>query len=71
MATERHSDEQELKMLREIEVHLQDSNGVMSACRKAGISGNTYDYWRKKFGGLGWSQLSEMMALRKENERLE
>ena len=26
--------------------------------------------WRKKFGGLGRPQLSEMKALKKENERL-
>jgi len=40
------------------------------SCRKAGISDKTYYYWRKKFGGMGRSQLSEMRALRKENERL-
>ena len=43
---------------------------VVSSCRKAGISDKTYYYWRKKFGGMGRSQLSEMRALRKENGRL-
>lgn len=37
---------------------------------QAGISDKTYYYWRKKFGGLGSPQLSEMKALKKENERL-
>ena len=70
MARKRYSDEDALKILREIDVHLHDGLDVVSACRKAGISGKTYYYWRKKFGGLGRSQLSEMRALKKENERL-
>jgi len=42
----------------------------VSSCRKAGISDKTYYYWRKKFGGMGRPQLSEMRSLQKENERL-
>ena len=40
------------------------------ACRSAGISDATYYNWRKKFGGMGRSQLSELKALEKENQRL-
>ena len=53
MARKRYSDEDVLKLLREIDVHLHDGLDVVSACRKAGISDKTYYYWRKKFGGLG------------------
>ena len=70
MVRKRYSDEDALKILREIDVHLHDGLDVVSACRKAGISDKTYYYWRKKFGGLGRRQLSEMKALKKENERL-
>ena len=70
MARKRFSDEDALKFLREIEVHLHDGLDVVSACRKAGISYKTYYYWRKKFGGIGRPQLSEMRALQKENDRL-
>ena len=70
MARKRYSDEDALKILREIDVHLHDGLDVMSSCRKAGISDKTYYYWRKKFGGMGRSQLFEMRALKKENERL-
>ncbi|MEM6713343.1 MAG: transposase [Pseudomonadota bacterium] len=70
MARKRYSDEDALKLLREIDVHLHDGLDVVSACRKAGISDKTYYYWRKKFGGMGRPQLSEMRALQKENERL-
>lgn len=70
MARKRYSDEDALKVLREIDVYLYDGLDVVSSCRKARISDKTYYHWRKKFGGLVRSQLSEMRALRKENERL-
>ena len=70
MARKRYLDEDALKVLREIDVHLHDGLDVVSSCRKAGISDKTYYYWRKKFGGMGRSLLSEMRALRKENEGL-
>ena len=70
MGRKRYSDEDVLKLLREIDVHLHDGLDVLSACRKAGISDKSYYYWRKKFGGLSRSQVSEMKLLKKENERL-
>ncbi len=70
MARKRHSDEDVLKLLREIEVRLVSGNDVTTACRAAGISDATYYTWRKKFGGMGRSQLSELKALEKENQRL-
>ena len=38
MARKRYSDEDALKVLREIDVHLHDGLDVLSSCRKAGIS---------------------------------
>jgi putative transposase len=70
MARQRHSDEDILKLLREIEVRLASGSDVATACRAAGISDATYYIWRKKFGGMARSQLSEMKALEKENQRL-
>ena len=52
MARKRYSDEDALKVLREIDVHLHDGLDVVSSCRKAGISDKTYYHWRKKFGGM-------------------
>ena len=51
MARKRYSDEDVLKLLREIDVHLHDGLDVVSACGKAGISDKSYYYWRKKFRG--------------------
>ena len=66
MARKRYSDEDCLRLLREIELQAD----VPSACRSAGISDATYYNWRQKFGGMGRSQLAEMKALEKENRRL-
>ena len=70
MARKRYSDEDIFKLLREVEVHIHSGMDVVCACRKAGVSDKTYYAWRKKFGGLVRSQLSEMKSLRKENDRL-
>ncbi len=70
MARKRHSDEDVLKLLREIELKLTAGDDVATACRSVGISDATYYNWRKRFGGMGRSQLSEMKGLEKENARL-
>ncbi len=49
---------------------MASGSDVATACRAAGISDATYYTWRKKFGGMARSQLSEMKALEKENQRL-
>ena len=70
MARKRHSDEDILKLLREIELKLTAGDDVASACRGVGISDATYYNCRKRFGGMGRLQLSEMKGLEKENARL-
>ena len=70
MARKRYSDEDCLRVLREIEVHLSGGMDVPTACRTAGISDATYYTWRKKFGGMARSDLAEKKALEKENQRL-
>ena len=70
MARKRFSDEDILKLLRQIELSLASGGDVASACRSAGVSDATYYNWRKRFGGMGKSQLSELRSLEKENARL-
>ena len=53
-----------------MEVELAAGADVATACRSAGISDATYYTWRKKFGSIGRSQLMELKALEKENQRL-
>ena len=70
MARKRYSNEDILKLLREIEIHIHGGMDVVSACREARVSDKTYYGWRKKFGDMGRSQLSEIKSLQKENDRL-
>ncbi len=40
------------------------------ACKEAGIHTQTYDRWRKEYGGLKVEQAKRLEALEKENTRL-
>ena len=60
MARKRYNEEDILRLLREIEVHLHGGMDVVSACRTAGISDKTYYGWRKRYGGMGRAKLSEL-----------
>ena len=70
MARKRFSDEDILNLLRQIELNLASGSDVASACRSAGVSDATYYNWRKRYGGMGRSQLQEFKAMEKENSRL-
>ncbi len=70
MARKRYSDEDCLRILRQVELDLAGGADVAKACRAAGISDATYYIWRKKFGGMAKGQLAELKALEKENQRL-
>ncbi len=54
----------------EIELKLADGSDVQSACRAVGVADATYYNWRRRFGGIARSQLSELRNLEKENARL-
>jgi putative transposase len=50
----------------------QSENGitVSEICRKMGVSEATFYNWKKKYGGLGVSELRELRQLKDENTRL-
>ncbi|MEP2031142.1 MAG: transposase [Paracoccaceae bacterium] len=70
MARKRHTDEDILWLLREIELSLASGSDVATACRTAGVSDATDYTWRKRFGGMGRSEMANLKALQKENDRL-
>ncbi|PCJ68554.1 MAG: hypothetical protein COA62_15535 [Rhodobiaceae bacterium] len=70
MARKRYSDEDVLNLLRQIELSLTPGSSVERACRSAGVSDAAHYNWRKKYGGMGKSQLQELKGLEKENGRL-
>jgi len=43
---------------------------VAEVCRKMGISEATFYNWKKKFGGLGVSELRRLRQLEEENFKL-
>jgi putative transposase len=43
---------------------------VEEVCRKMGISDATFYNWRKKYGGLGPSELRRLKQLEEENSKL-
>ena len=43
---------------------------VSEVCRKMGISEATFYNWKKKYGGLGVSELRRLRQLEDENQRL-
>lgn len=50
----------------------QGENGVKvdEICRKMGISEATFYNWKKKYGGLGVTELRRLKQLEEENARL-
>lgn len=43
---------------------------VEEICRKLGVSEGTYFRWKKRYGGVGVTELRELRQLRDENRKL-
>jgi putative transposase len=66
MGKKGHTEEEVLRVLREAE----SGETVVEICRKHGISQQTFYLWKKKYAGLGLSELRELRQLREENAKL-
>jgi putative transposase len=66
MAKKGHSEEEILRVLREAE----SGTTVVEVCRKHGISQQSFYLWKRKYAGLGLSELRELRQLRDENGKL-
>lgn len=66
MARRGHTEEQILRALRQAE----SGTKVGDICREHGISEATYYIWKKRYAGLGLSELRELRQLREENSKL-
>ncbi len=52
-------------------LHQADTgSSVEEVCRKVGISRATFYAWKKKFGGIGVSELRRLRQLEEENRKL-
>ena len=52
MSMKRYKPEQIVTVLRQIEVAVANGKSTPQACTEAGIRTQTYDRWRKEYGGL-------------------
>ncbi len=66
MAKKGHTEEEILRVLREA----VSGTTVVEVCRKHGISQQSFYLWKRKYAGLGLSELRELRQLREENGKL-
>ena len=66
----KHSPEQIVNILRQIEVASANGKTHPLACREAGITEQTFYRWRKEYGGLKLNQAKRLKELEKENTKL-
>ena len=70
MANRRHTPEEIVTKLRQVEVLVGQGMPRLDAIREVQITEQTFYRWRKLYGGMGTDQLRELKRLKKENERL-
>jgi putative transposase len=61
-----HTEEHILQALRQAE----GGEKVAEVCRKLGISEQTFYTWKRRYTGMGLSELRELRQLREENAKL-
>jgi putative transposase len=66
MAGKRHSEEQIVYALRQVE----GGKKVSEVCREMGVSQQAFYSWRRRYAGLGLQELRELRQLREENRKL-
>ena len=65
-----HTPEQIIQKLRQAEVELAQGSTVPAACRKIGVTRQTFYRWRSEYGGMRVDQAKRLKALEQENARL-
>ena len=70
MVRKRYSEEDILKLLRDVELKRAESSDVQSACRGLVVSDATYYNWKAKYGGMEVSDIKRLKELEEENSRL-
>jgi len=70
MKRTRHTVEQIIVKLREVEILLAQGKTIAEAVKQIGVSEAAYYRWRSKYGNLTVSDAKRLKKLEKENERL-
>ena len=66
----KHTPEQVVNLLRQIEVSVANGKTTSLACKEAEITEQTYYRWRKEYGGLQVDQARRLKELESENAKL-
>jgi len=66
MAGKGHSEEQIVYALRQVE----GGKKVTDVCREMGVSAQAFYSWKRRYTGVGISELRELRQLRDENRKL-
>jgi putative transposase len=70
MARKRHTAEEIVGKLRQVDVLTSQGRPVAEAVRAIGVTEVTYYRWRSEYGGLKGDQVKRMKELESENTRL-
>jgi len=70
MPRKKHSAEQIVSTLRQVEVEQSKGRSIEEICRELQITTFTYYRWRKQYGGLKLDQAKKLKELEKENAQL-
>jgi putative transposase len=70
MARKRHTPDETVAKLRQVDVLVSQGQAVAEAIRAIGVSEVTYCRWRQEFGGLKADQVKRLKDLEAENARL-
>ena len=70
MGQKRFTSAQIISKLREAEVEISRGQSVPQACRKIGVTEQTYYRWRKSYGGLRLDQANRLKELEPLNFQL-
>ncbi len=70
MARKRHTPEEIVAKLRQVDVLTAQGTPVAEAIRSIGVTEVTYYRWRQEFGGLKGNQVKRLKDLEAENARL-
>ena len=70
MARKRHTAEEIVSKLRQVDVLIAQGRQVADAVRSIGVTEVTYYRWRNEYGGLKGDQVKRLKELEIENNRL-
>ena len=70
MARKRHTAEEIVAKLRQVDVLIAQGQQVSDAIRSIGVTEVTYYRWRNEYGGLKGDQVKRLKELETENNRL-